>query len=165
MLKKKYLYFLIIYFMLFLVFFMSPSISRYSENIEFSNKMYIAKPILNLSITDVSEKVSPVKNIEIPFQVTNYNNDLVNDIALYYSLFVNVDNLPLKFKLYRVDDNKREELLLTDNRSDKFQLAAGSKVTDNYVLEIIWNESDKSYIYQNISDYVKIEANVEQSEL
>lgn len=165
MLKKKYLYFLIIYFMFFLVFFMSPSISRYSENIEFSNRIYIAKPILNLSITDVNEKISPVKNIEIPFQVTNFNDDEINDIELYYSLFVNVDSLPLKFKLYRVENDNREELPLTDNRSGKFQLAASSKVTDNYVLEIVWNEADKSHIYQSISDYVKIEANVEQSEL
>ena len=42
------------------------------------------------------------------------------------------------------------------------KLETGSKIKDKYVLKIIWNEEENSYLYSKELDFIKVKLNSEQ---
>ncbi len=138
--------------------------ASYKSVYESESSIEIAKPIFNLVTSSNANKINPTNEIETNFSITNFNDNEINDITLKYYLTISLENdkLPLEYKLYKKENDTLTELPLTNNQTDYFTLNKDIKETQDFVLKISWNELDTSYEYQNITDYIKINAYIEQ---
>lgn len=138
--------------------------ASYKSVYESESSIEIAEPIFNLVTSSIADKINPTNEIETNFSITNFNGNEINDIILKYYLTISLENdkLPLEYKLYKKENDTLTELPLTNNQTDYFTLNKDIKETQDFVLKISWNELDTSYEYQNITDYIKINAYIEQ---
>ena len=138
--------------------------ASYKSVYESESSIEIAKPIFNLVTSSIADKINPTNEIETNFSITNFNGNEINDITLKYYLVISLENdkLPLEYKLYKKENDTLTELPLTNNQTDYFTLNKDVKETQDFVLKISWNELETSYEYQNITDYIKINAYIEQ---
>lgn len=165
-LKKKYVIFLIIYFVFLAIYISSITLSKYMANMNKEDSTYsVAKPIIIVEIDPLNNKVNPVNDIEIDFSVYNYDGDDVNDVALKYKISLINDSvsIPLSYRLYDANDN---EITLNNNliTTNAINMIASTKTKHDYKLVVSWNGSN-SYNYQSLTRNLSIRANVVQLEL
>ncbi len=154
----------IILILLISIFCSYNTFASYKSVYESESSIKIAEPIFNLVTSSIADKINPTNEIETNFSITNFNGNEINDIILKYYLVISLENdkLPLEYKLYKKENDTLTELPLTNNQTDYFTLNKDVKETQDFVLKISWNEFDTSYEYQNITDYIKINAYIEQ---
>lgn len=141
------------------------SLSRYMRSIDSLGSLEIAKPILNITSGEITKTINPTNNVSVSFIVSNYETDEINDLKLKYYLIFSLkeEKFPVRYELYSVDeDDNLTEVLLENNKSDYFTLDKEVHDSQEFILKVYWDESDISYTYQNLSDYIKINAYVEQ---
>ena len=160
--KKK----IIMLLFIFMLFFVSQVVmAKYLGTVSDSASLYeIAKPIMVLDVHSFSDEVSPLDDVEIDFDVKNFNTTATNEVKLKYTISLNVDNgLPLGFSLYDSNDNP---IALDSNlkTTSSFYMPASTNTTHSYKLVVSWNGST-SHVYQNLSNDLNIEINVEQTEI
>lgn len=154
----------IILILLISIFCSYNTFASYKSVYESESSIEIAEPIFNLVTSSIADKINPTNEIETNFSVTNFNDNEINDITLKYYLVISLENnkMPLEYKLYKKENDTLTELPLTNNQTDYFTLNKDIKETQDFVLKISWNELKTSYEYQNITDYIKINAYIEQ---
>lgn len=154
----------IILILLISIFCSYNTFASYKSVYESESSIEIAEPIFNLVTSSIADKINPTNEIETNFSITNFNGNEINDITLKYYLTISLENdkLPLEYKLYKKENDTLTELPLTNNQTDYFTLNKDIKETQDFVLKISWNELDTTYEYQNITDYIKINAYIEQ---
>ncbi len=154
----------IILILLISIFCSYNTFASYKSVYESESSIEIAEPIFNLVTSSIADKINPTNEIETNFSITNFNGNEINDIILKYYLTISLENdkLPLEYKLYKKENDTLTELPLTNNQTDYFTLNKDIKETQDFVLKISWNELDTTYEYQNITDYIKINAYIEQ---
>lgn len=154
----------IILILLISIFCSYNTFASYKSVYESESSIEIAEPIFNLVTSSIADKINPTNEIETNFSITNFNDNEINDITLKYYLTISLENdkLPLEYKLYKKENDTLTELPLTNNQTDYFTLNKDIKETQDFVLKISWNELKTSYEYQNITDYIKINAYIEQ---
>lgn len=154
----------IILILLISIFCSYNTFASYKSVYESESSIEIAEPIFNLVTSSIADKINPTNEIETNFSITNFNGNEINDITLKYYLTISLENdkLPLEYKLYKKENDTLTELPLTNNQTDYFTLNKDIKETQDFVLKISWNELKTSYEYQNITDYIKINAYIEQ---
>ena len=154
----------IILILLISIFCSYNTFASYKSVYESESSIEIAEPIFNLVTSSIADKINPTNEIETNFSITNFNDNEINDITLKYYLTISLENdkLPLEYKLYKKENDTLTELPLTNNQTDYFTLNKDIKETKDFVLKISWNELKTSYEYQNITDYIKINAYIEQ---
>lgn len=154
----------IILILLISIFCSYNTFASYKSVYESESSIEIAEPIFNLVTSSIADKINPTNEIETNFSITNFNDNEINDITLKYYLTISLENdkLPLEYKLYKKENDTLTELPLTNNQTDYFTLNKDVKETQDFVLKISWNELKTSYEYQNITDYIKINAYIEQ---
>lgn len=154
----------IILILLISIFCSYNTFASYKSVYESESSIEIAEPIFNLVTSSIADKINPTNEIETNFSITNFNGNEINDIILKYYLIISLENdkLPLEYKLYKKENDTLTELPLTNNQTDYFTLNKDIKETQDFVLKISWNELDTTYEYQNITDYIKINAYIEQ---
>lgn len=154
----------IILILLISIFCSYNTFASYKSVYESESSIEIAEPIFNLVTSSIADKINPTNEIETNFSITNFNGNEINDITLKYYLVISLENdkLPLEYKLYKKENDTLTELPLTNNQTDYFTLNKDVKETQDFVLKISWNELKTSYEYQNITDYIKINAYIEQ---
>lgn len=154
----------IILILLISIFCSYNTFASYKSIYESESSIEIAEPIFNLVTSSIADKINPTNEIETNFSITNFNGNEINDITLKYYLVISLENdkLPLEYKLYKKENDTLTELPLTNNQTDYFTLNKDVKETQDFVLKISWNELETSYEYQNITDYIKINAYIEQ---
>lgn len=154
----------IILILLISIFCSYNTFASYKSVYESESSIEIAEPIFNLVTSSIADKINPTNEIETNFNITNFKDNEINDITLKYYLTISLENdkLPLEYKLYKKENDTLTELPLTNNQTDYFTLNKDVKETQDFVLKISWNELKTSYEYQNITDYIKINAYIEQ---
>ena len=154
----------IILILLISIFCSYNTFASYKSVYESESSIEIAEPIFNLVTSSIANKINPTNEIETNFSITNFNGNEINDITLKYYLVISLENdkMPLEYKLYKKENDTLTELPLTNNQTDYFTLNKDVKETQDFVLKISWNELKTSYEYQNITDYIKINAYIEQ---
>lgn len=154
----------IILILLISIFCSYNTFASYKSVYESESSIEIAEPIFNLVTSSIADKINPTNEIETNFSITNFNGNEINDIILKYYLTISLENdkLPLEYKLYKKENDTLTEQPLTNNQTDYFTLNKDIKETQDFVLKISWNELDTTYEYQNITDYIKINAYIEQ---
>lgn len=154
----------IILILLISIFCSYNTFASYKSVYESESSIEIAEPIFNLVTSSIADKINPTNEIETNFSITNFNGNEINDITLKYYLVISLENdkMPLEYKLYKKENDTLTELPLTNNQTDYFTLNKDVKETQDFVLKISWNELKTSYEYQNITDYIKINAYIEQ---
>ncbi len=165
-LKKKYIIFLITYFIFLAIYLSSITLSKYITNLNKEDSSYsVAKPIVIVDVDDLNNKVNPVNDIQINFSVYNYDENDVNDVSLKYKIALINDNInvPLSYKLYDSNDN---ELSLDNDLTtlNSVNMPASTKAKHDYKLIVSWDGSN-SYTYQSITKSLNIRAKVVQLEL
>lgn len=166
-LRNKYILFLLICFTFFALYISQNTLSKYIVVInEDKNTISVAKPIIILKTHEPVNKVSPINNMEVDFDILNYNNeeDIINDVKLKYTITLGIENaMPFNFELKDSNDNL---LSLDSNLTTitSFYMPASTKVTHSYKLIISW-DGDTSYSYQDISNDLNIQINIEQTQI
>jgi len=150
------------------IFTFNLSNSRYMGEIK-AQEQILAIPIITLSNNTQSytiENMLPGDEQEYPFQVSNVDGQQNNEILLKCCFKINMQTtVPLKVEIYEVSTNGTErKLTINDNVTETFNMnvvtTEADKVTKNYKLKIIWDESDNSYEYagQTINMNIMLEA-------
>ena len=83
--------FLIFYFSVEVIPFMLFTTAKYTEVMDIESKVSIAQPILNISSLTNSDKVSPTNDIDVLFNIYNFDNDdntIVNGVKLKYKIII-----------------------------------------------------------------------------
>ena len=130
-----------------------------------------ARYVLNLRSlqTSITEFV-PNTTRSINFEVKNFegeldNPTLLNEVKLRYSIHIDTPpdaNLPLEYKLYRINsDSSQSELPLKNKISDYVEVSTTSEI-HTYRLDVIWPDGLNQDIYQNRTDNIKVSVEVEQ---
>ncbi len=131
--------------------------SRYIGELQ-SDSDIVAIPILTLSNNQLEVKVEdmlPGETREVPFIVSNKENDQLNEVLLDYNIKITSDNIiPLTLELY---NDKDEKLTLTENKTAEERMPYDAEATRNYKLKIIWNEKDNDYTYANKTSHISVE--------
>ena len=173
-LKKSIKTFLIFYFSVAVIPFMLFTTAKYTEVMDIESKVSIAQPILNISSLTNSDKVSPTNDIDVLFNIYNFDNNdntKINGVKLKYKIIISFIeepevNVPLNISLYDITDPDNPVIIdLTDNESSYFTMIASTKVIKNYKVHLSWYGQDKSYIYQNLMKQLKVTVDVEQAPL
>ena len=151
------------------------SLSKYRSTIAGSNTGRVAKYVLGISsnntISVPIKPVTPNNSQDFYFELSNgTENENQNEVTLRYTIELeNMANLPLEFKLYKMNENTAEydELKLNSNITDYINISALDKTNHKYKLEIKWKENTEklnydSYKYRKTIDYIKIIVNAVQ---
>jgi len=170
-LKKKFKVFFCIYFLIFLIPF---AISTYGKYINVlyseSNALKIAKPVVQLEVTDDYGKVSPKKSKYVTINVYNYNGSQnVSEVALtydFYFKFLEYDYIPVEFELYYITGDEYIEIDEDWKTNYEFYLPAGEMYVDEFLLTISWDHDQGNSIkYEQLYECFDVGINVEQAEL
>lgn len=166
-LRNKYILFLLICFTFFTLYISQNTLSKYIAVInDDKDTLNVAKPIIILKAHESVDKVSPINNIEVDFDIINYNSeeDIINDVKLKYTITLGMENtMPFNFELRDSNDN----LLSLDSNlttTTSFYMPASTKTVHSYKLIISW-DGDTSYSYQDITNDLNIQINIEQTQI
>lgn len=139
--------------------------SRYMEE-AFADNSIIATPILtfsNCEATYSADNLLPGATKEITFTVSNTDEEIQNEVLLKYNLQIETNtNIPLQYKLYEVTSSGENEITLTNNKTQNYEVGYENQYLKNYKLKILWNESDNSYEYAGQTIQCKLKLNGEQ---
>lgn len=150
------------------IFTFNLSNSRYMDEIKAEDEV-LAVPIITLSnnVNNYSiENMLPGDIKEYIFQVSNVDGQQTNEILLTYYFKINMETIvPLEVEIYEIlTDGTEEKITITNNVTEEFQMPLVEeeidKVTKDYKLKIIWDESQNSYEYagQTININITLEA-------
>lgn len=149
-----------------IVFVISFSISRYSSNKTGAFSFMVAKPIARVSMGD-EIYISNYGQRPLNFSIHNFDtNNKVSEVAMNYVIKMTVSqaNAPLNYKLYRVyADNSEEEIGISVNNgvitsTSTLSMNAGTKETQNYKLEFIYNKASNVNLASNLSITIDVDA-------
>lgn len=169
--KKSFKIFLIFYSFTAVIPFMSLTLAKYVGVISIEDTVKVAQPILNISPLTNLDKISPANDIDLLFNIYNFDNDdttKINGVKLKYKIIISFDeepevNVPLNISLYDITDTENPIIIdLTNNESPFFTMVASTKVIKNYKIHLSWDEQDKSYTYQNLMKKLNVKVDVEQ---
>lgn len=170
--KKNFKIFLIFYSFTAVIPFMSLTLAKYVGVINIEDTVKVAQPILNISPLTNLDKISPTNNIDLLFNIYNFDNDdttKINGVKLKYKIIISFYeepevNVPLNISLYDITDADNPVIIdLTNNESSFFTMVASTKVIKNYKIHLSWDEQDKSYTYQNLMKKLNVKVDVEQA--
>lgn len=150
------------YFCIFLIFiillqFPQKSYSKYQTSLNSNNSqasiasfIFFSEIEKNVPLT-INESLYPGIYYEYNFTVQNFNENLVSDITLEYSINISrTNNLPIDIKIYRNNE------LIDYSKTNTFILNKNIKTLDNYKIVIQWSEYNNDYNYANLSDNVSL---------
>ena len=166
--KRNLIFFCLACIIISTIFTFNLSNSRYMGEISAEDEV-LAVPIITLSNNTYSysiEDMLPGDVNEYTFQVSNVDGEQTNEILLTYYFKINMETIvPLEVEMYEIlEDGREEELTITDNTTEEFQMdivvEETDKITKDYKLKIIWDESQNSYEYagQTINMNITLEA-------
>jgi len=128
------------------------SINSNNSDVEVASFVFLSSAQVDLPLT-LNESLYPGIYTEYYFTIQNYNNNIVSDINLSYTLKINkTNNLPIDVKIYKND----LLLNLQENNSFDFQLNKNTKTLDNYKIVISWDENYDDFNYANLSDNISL---------
>ena len=155
--------------------------SKYVTSEQKEDKAYIAMPILeitNFNKTEL-EDIYPDMPVEtVYFNVKNYTSEgteqtLISDVPLKYKMkIVNTEEtvsdkkINLTYRLYKkVAGQTEEEITMNgDTTNDWIELNYSEIETQQYTLEVYWNETEVDSSFAGINNKIDIEFEVEQSQ-
>lgn len=159
--KKLLIY---IYFILLCCVFFCTALSRNMTKVNGSGKMELAGIKLNIitqtnSITDISSTEQ-----SISFVVNNYDgtkeNPIYNDTQYEYQISITTQkDIPLEYKLYKVENGQETEIPLTSGTSGRFTMPHSEIQEDNFILRVKLDDKN----YQNMQDVMDINVYAVQS--
>lgn len=137
--------------MIFASVFIRNTNALYLTGIEKKTEVYIAKPICR-AIVENKIFISNYSEKPYYFSICNYDeqNNISETAMSYYIIFhTNQTNTPLEYKLYKINNDKSEEISLeiTDNiikTKEKVLMNIDNKHKDDYKLEIGYNLKSKN---------------------
>lgn len=156
--KKKIVIIIII---IFIILFEKKVCARYYEQLEkIFIKSEIAEPIIkfeNMQETIIINDFN--KNIgekEYFFKIKNYeiseeNEKRISEVSFNYFIEIKNknNNFPVKYKLY---DYNKEEMILTNNKTNKFNIEKNKEYEKIYKLVVSWDENRNISNLENNTD-------------
>ena len=147
------------------------TLAKYTSTVSASGTVGIARPVLNLQTKPVTNTVNPVNSMEVNFSVVNFENGVVNEVKLDYTISFVIDDsvtnsldIPLKLQLY--DGNNQEITLNSYNTAvESISMPASTPTTHEYKLVVSWNGGDKSPNYAGLEKKIKISLDVVQARI
>lgn len=163
---KKTLKILLFLALICIAFAISFSISKYSSNKNGALSFRVAKPIARVSMGN-EIYISNYGQRPLNFSIHNFDtSNRVSEVAMNYVIKMKVSqaNAPLKYKLYRIKaDNSEEEISISVNNgvitsTSQLSMNAGTKETQNYKLEFIYDKTSNVNLASNISITIDVDA-------
>ncbi|MFG6318370.1 MAG: hypothetical protein K1W33_00675 [Clostridia bacterium] len=145
---------IIIILLLCSLFLGGRSFSKYKKNFNVSSSTEIAKPILNVE-GDSNIKIDGIEDTIYDFSVKNYNGSNVSEVDMnYYIEIVNTSKADLDFILTK----NGKTVSLKNNKTDLISLVSTIKQTDDYQLQIKYNNNPAILTDIDGSVQIKVEA-------
>ena len=69
------------------------TLAKYTSTVSASGTVGIARPVLNLQTKPVTNTVNPVNSMEVNFSVVNFENGVVNEVKLDYTISFVIDEI------------------------------------------------------------------------
>lgn len=151
-------------------FFTCLTFGKYKETWATSDIARPAKYLLNLTSSETSiTRFIPETRRSLNFYVSNFEGEVnnptaQNEVLLRYFIKIQLPetiNLPLDYKLYKIENDVETSVDLNNGQSEWIQVSKTSKI-DTYRLDIIWETGENENIYQNLTDNIKILIESEQ---
>ena len=125
--------------------------------------MSIAKPISRVVI-DENIHISNYYLRPLNFSVCNYDeNSNVSEVAMQYYITIGASQpeAPLLYKLYRIYDDKEEEIKLSSNEGiskniEPIRINNNKKLEHYYKLEILYDFNSKNNLDGNIEIFLSV---------
>lgn len=155
----KIVFLFVVVFLLVVILF-EVSYSKYSKKDEIIAVSGIAKPCLSL-ITEESLNIETLNSDTFiyEFKVQNSEDGQVSETAFYYDIEFELsqENAPINIKLYRVDENSEEEILLEENKTKNPEYM-GTKLSEIcYKALISYDLNSNKILEPNLKINAKIE--------
>ena len=143
------------------------TLAKYTSTVSASGTVGIARPVLNLQTNPVTDTVNPVNSMEVNFSVVNFENDVVNEVKLDYTISFVIDDrvdIPLKLHLY---DGNNQEITLNGNNTavESISMLASTPTTHDYKLVVSWDGENKSPDFAGLEKNIKITLDVVQASI
>jgi len=146
------------------------TLGKYKGTLAAGDTARVARYLLNLTSTETSiTEFIPETTRSFNFYVFNFEGQIdkpsaQNEVLLKYLINIELpknSNLPLQYKLYKIENGTEKEITLIDGQSDWIQVSTVNQM-DTYRLDIIWETNKDEYTYQNLTDNIKISIELEQ---
>lgn len=154
---KKRITVIVIVIQIILLSAISISYAKYTADFKGKVSASVAKPIARVAINgDVY--ISNYEQKPVNFSVYNFDaNGNTSEVKMNYKIIIKITqgNAPLKYKLYRVYDNKQEEVNINNSNGTITQtyavsMNANTEETHNYKLEIEYDKTSSVEFDKNI---------------
>ena len=156
---------LIIILQISLLSIISVSYAKYISNSKGKVSIAVAKPISRIEVKDDIY----ISNYEQkPINISVYNFDekgKISDTKMNYKFIIKFTqaNAPLKFKLFRVYDDREEEAKISVSngivtKTNWISMNAGVKTTHNYRLEIEYDNTSNVQLASNIEATITLQS-------
>ena len=132
---------LLIYVIFLLSIILNNGLSKYRSTYANSTSADIAKPIINI-VTENELTLENLHNEEVDwhFNVNNYTDEHVNQIALTYKIKIEKGDLTeLQYTLYKIEEDGTETKIVMsedDITEESFELSNVQTQEDSYCLKI-----------------------------
>ena len=141
--------------------------ARYTSQAPSDNtSIEIAKPIITISKTTLSDVNNNPAKKEVAFSVQNYSLDTPSEIsgtAMNYSLSISKKaGVPVNFILYSISGSTRQPVTLTNSTSSSFTIPHSTSTKHDYILELTFTAPPS---ISDIQDGVSIALNAEQKQI
>ena len=160
----KYKNKIIIILAIFFIPIISETNALYVDKINKSTELYIAKPICRV-ILDKEILISNYIQKPFYFSICNFDdNNNISDTAMNYLIIFHVSqiNVPLTYKLYKVEENKSKKSVLLEKEDNILKtkeltlMKVNEKYMDNYVLEIEYNNKNTNELDEDFEIILEV---------
>lgn len=177
--KLKFKIIVFILLLIILLFLIPYTFSRFKTEARGDAKIDVAFYLLNDEYQHQSinlEGFEPGMSREYNFSVANFNSNSRSEVTLDYEVVVRTTtNLPLEYKLYKIENDIALNINLEDNietdkngtffkslKTESIRFSHTANYVNYYRLQIIFPSEYKNYKYQGIPEHIEIDVNSKQ---
>ena len=162
--KRKIKFLIVMFIIISTVYFLNITNSRYTSETNIKENLDIAIPRISLKIENTIDSMLPGDTRTYNFSVNNTENSGINEVQMEYYINVNItqSDLPLTYKIYKLEGTTETELENTSNGYGPITLNYGTEETQNFKIIFTWDETQNSVEYANKSYKFSIEVNSTQ---
>ncbi len=162
--KRKIKFLIVIFIFISTVYFLNITNSRYTSEANIKENLDIAIPRISLKTENTIDSMLPGDTRTYNFSVNNTENSEINEVQMEYYINVNItqSDLPLTYKIYKLEGTTETELENTSNGYGPITLNYGTEETQNFKIIFTWDETKNSVEYANKSYKFSIEVNSTQ---
>lgn len=150
--KAKIKFAILVFIILSSIFYLNTTKSRYVAEANIQDSLSIAMPRIMLDTPVVTiNSMLPGDTYTYTFNVQNTEDSKINEVLMEYYIKLNIieNNLPLTYKIYKINETQETELTASTNGYGPITLQYDTQEIQQFKIVFTWSENDNSSEYAN----------------